>query len=143
MKASLPYTQAHSLATKLIDRFATNCERIELAGSLRRRKPTVGDIEIIAITTEALYAQLDDLLAAGKIRHREPRRAWGQKLRSFLVDIAGVTVQVDLFLQHDPATATPATSTPAACRCVAWHSASRIGLVKFAAPTVFVRRARR
>lgn len=38
MKASLPYTQAHSLATKLIDRFATNCERIELAGSLRRRK---------------------------------------------------------------------------------------------------------
>lgn len=104
MKTALPYAQAHSIATKLIDRFAPNCTRIELAGSLRRRKSTVGDLELIAIPTDALYAQLDDLLATGKIRHREPRRAWGQKLRSFLMDTSGVTVQVDLFLQPDPAT---------------------------------------
>lgn len=101
----LPYATMQPIATSLVNRFAANCQRIELAGSLRRQKDMIGDIEIIVIPTSALYAQLDDLLVTGKIRHTEPRKRWGEKLRSFLFDTkSGTTIQVDLFLQPDPAT---------------------------------------
>lgn len=104
MKTKLSDAIMRPLAETLVSRFAPNCERIEIAGSLRRLKSEIGDIEIVAIPTPALYEQLDTLLTDGKIRHGQPKR-WGQKLRTFLFDtIGGYTIQVDLFLQPDPAT---------------------------------------
>lgn len=49
MKTKLPYTTALSLATTVILELATACERIDIAGSLRRHKPEVGDIELVCI----------------------------------------------------------------------------------------------
>lgn len=104
MKTKLSDAIMRPLADSLVSRFAPNCARIEIAGSLRRLKSEIGDIEIVAIPTPALYEQLDSLLADGKIRHVAPKR-WGQKLRAFLFDtIGGYTIQVDMFLQPDPAT---------------------------------------
>lgn len=104
MKTKLSDAIMRPLAETLVSRFASNCQRIEIAGSLRRLKSEIGDIEIVAIPTAALYTKLDTLLADDKIRHAEPKR-WGNKLRSFLFDtIGGYTIQVDLFLQPDPAT---------------------------------------
>jgi DNA polymerase/3'-5' exonuclease PolX len=37
------------IANRLVDELAVYCERIEIAGSLRRLKPEVGDIELVAI----------------------------------------------------------------------------------------------
>ena len=64
------------VAHHLLDALAPYCERIELAGSLRRQKPMVGDIEIVAIPRrpknifgEPLYVLptlLDEFLA-GKV----------------------------------------------------------------------------
>lgn len=46
-KVSLEYAEA--TANIIIDYLKPYCERIEIAGSIRRRKPEVGDIEICAI----------------------------------------------------------------------------------------------
>lgn len=49
MKTKLKLSQALPLAEKIKDALSPACERIEIAGSIRRRKATVGDIEIVAI----------------------------------------------------------------------------------------------
>lgn len=49
MKTNLKLSQALSLAEKIKDAFRPACERIETAGSVRRRKSIVGDVEIVAI----------------------------------------------------------------------------------------------
>ncbi len=43
------YTDALLIATKVKDQLAPHCDRIEIAGSIRRKKPEVKDIEIVAI----------------------------------------------------------------------------------------------
>lgn len=41
--------QATAIAERVKAQLAPHCERIEIAGSIRRRKPDVGDIEMVAI----------------------------------------------------------------------------------------------
>ena len=41
--------KALQIAEKVKAQLAPHCERIEIAGSIRRKKPDVGDIEIVAI----------------------------------------------------------------------------------------------
>jgi DNA polymerase/3'-5' exonuclease PolX len=41
--------QATAIAERVKAQLAPHCDRIEIAGSIRRRKPDVGDIEIVAI----------------------------------------------------------------------------------------------
>lgn len=49
MKAKLPLKDAAALALLMVERLKPYCERIEIAGSIRRRKPEIGDIELLAI----------------------------------------------------------------------------------------------
>lgn len=46
-----PYTEALTTAEHVVDVLAAYCDRIEIAGSLRRKRPFVGDIEIVALPT--------------------------------------------------------------------------------------------
>lgn len=41
--------QAQAIAERLRSELAPACERIEIAGSIRRQRPDVGDIELVAI----------------------------------------------------------------------------------------------
>lgn len=41
--------RAEEIAQALVAQMRPHCERIQIAGSIRRQKPTVGDIEIVAI----------------------------------------------------------------------------------------------
>jgi len=41
--------QAQKIAAELVQQLAPHCERIQIAGSIRREKPEVKDIEIVAI----------------------------------------------------------------------------------------------
>jgi len=43
------YEEALQIAEKIKAQLAPHCERIEIAGSIRRKKPFVKDIEIVAI----------------------------------------------------------------------------------------------
>lgn len=119
----LPYRQVMPLAEKLVERLAPACVRIEIAGSLRRQCPYVGDIELVAIPKfvrpvlgqtpvecwgwselDHLLAKLEsakqiDILKGGKLRGRD------RKYTQFaFVSNAGQQYTVDLFLQPDPAT---------------------------------------
>jgi DNA polymerase/3'-5' exonuclease PolX len=45
----MPYAQALAVAERTRDALVPDCERIAIAGSIRRRKPQVKDIELVAI----------------------------------------------------------------------------------------------
>ena len=49
MKTKLPLSDALFVAERLVDRLSIYCQRIEIAGSVRRKKSGVGDIELVAI----------------------------------------------------------------------------------------------
>lgn len=59
----MKYEKAKSVAEQLTLDFAPYCERIEIAGSIRREKPIVGDIEIVA--TPILARDLFGALSPG------------------------------------------------------------------------------
>jgi len=46
---AIPFAQAHAVAELVVDVLRPLCERVEIAGSLRRQRPEVHDIEIVAI----------------------------------------------------------------------------------------------
>lgn len=48
-KGAYPLAQAQEVATRLVDVLRPTCSRIEIAGSIRRQKATVGDIEILCV----------------------------------------------------------------------------------------------
>jgi len=48
------------VAQELLEQLRPYCERITIAGSLRRQRPTVGDIELLTIP--GLYAGITDML---------------------------------------------------------------------------------
>lgn len=49
MKAEVPLSEARAEAEKIIELLRPHCDRIEIAGSIRREKPVIGDIEICCI----------------------------------------------------------------------------------------------
>lgn len=44
-----PYAEAHAMALDVLEQLRPHCVRAEIAGSIRRKKDLVGDIEIVAI----------------------------------------------------------------------------------------------
>lgn len=76
----IPYRQAKSLAERIKKELSGCCERIEIAGSIRRRRGYVGDIEMVAIPIfhpslfdnvqgeNALLAKLNQLVQRGRLK---------------------------------------------------------------------------
>lgn len=50
----IPLAEAQALANQVIEILRPHCDRIEVAGSIRRNKADVGDVEIVAVP-KALY----------------------------------------------------------------------------------------
>jgi len=61
-RAPLSLASAEKLAAKILSELAPFCERIEIAGSIRRRRPFVNDIDLVALPladqVEALRARV-------------------------------------------------------------------------------------
>lgn len=51
-------SEARPIALNLVQRLAPYCERCEIAGSVRRCKPDVGDIEIVCIPRTIRFTEL-------------------------------------------------------------------------------------
>lgn len=98
------YGKMKAIADRLILELSPHCERIEIAGSLRRKKAQIGDIEIIAIPSPYLdlfgeptgETEVDGWILIKGIRTTKN----GAKYKQFRFKGANV----DLFLQPDPAT---------------------------------------
>ena len=45
----IPRDMAEVIAARVVAKLRPHCERIDVAGSIRRRRPTIGDIEIVCI----------------------------------------------------------------------------------------------
>lgn len=116
-KTKRPYAIVKPIGGQIVHRLGLACTRVEIAGSLRRQCPLIGDIEIVAIprfrqrTMFAMPSQasmVDDLLDAWQVRVGAGHFRMGpngQKLKRFwLTTKCGEEYQVDLFLQPDPAT---------------------------------------
>lgn len=116
-KARVAYHTAFNLAEDLIELLAPACERIEIAGSIRRGLPLVGDIELLAVPRFAdypsgLFGEMEsvnelDLLCdrlhhEGVLRDRLDKnghRAWGARFKRAVYHL----VPVDLFVVLPPA----------------------------------------
>lgn len=104
-----PYSQVLPLAERLIQRLSPSCERIELAGSLRRQAAMVGDIELVAIPkpiTDLFGDPGEETLVDSLLRNLPVVVTKnGPKYKQFTFSsTTGNLFVVDLFLQPDPAT---------------------------------------
>lgn len=45
----IPLAEARVLADELVALLSPHCERLEVVGSIRRQRPTIGDIELLAV----------------------------------------------------------------------------------------------
>jgi DNA polymerase/3'-5' exonuclease PolX len=99
---------AQPIADRVLRLLAPYCVRVEIAGSIRREKPEVGDIEIVAIPRTV---RADDLFGGGDMR-RSP--AFAQRVNGLgTIDSGCPTagkyikiqlpdgIQLDLFLAHE------------------------------------------
>lgn len=107
MKTKMPYEVALKMAEEVKERLAGGCRRIEIAGSLRRKKTEIGDIELVAIPLlkpvhdmfgelAGTYSELDQVVYANY-----PVIKGGPKYKQ--LDL-GRGIACDLFIQPDPET---------------------------------------
>jgi DNA polymerase (family 10) len=105
-KTKAPHAERLALAEHLLELLRPACERIEIAGSLRRQRPLVGDVELVAIprliigqdmfdAAQVAGSELEDLLATWTC----PKPKNGPMYKQFIID----DTQVDLFI-CEPAT---------------------------------------
>lgn len=109
--------EAAMVASALVEHLRPACARIEIAGSIRRRKPEVSDIEIVCIPrlvdgpsvdlfapppkVSALDAMLADLERSGRLVQHPTARADGARYKKRWATKAGI--QMDLFIVLPPA----------------------------------------
>jgi DNA polymerase (family 10) len=78
--------RAEETARRIIKRLKPYCERIEVAGSIRRRRPWVNDIDIVLIAKD-MWNLHHEILGMGQTRTS------GSKIMRFMVG----DIQVDLY----------------------------------------------
>ncbi len=54
----VPLRIAQPIANRLVERLSPSCQRIEVAGSIRRGRPTVGDMEILCVPLATTNADM-------------------------------------------------------------------------------------
>jgi len=87
--------RAQKMATEIIVRLSPYCSRIELAGSIRRRKPFVNDIDLVLIPNDLwnLHAELRKL---GQVKMA------GKKIMRVMIG----NTQVDIYIAEEATWAT-------------------------------------
>lgn len=105
-----PDTFMREIADDLINDVTPFCNRIEIVGSLRRLKPCVNDIDIIAIAKllemddETLFGEhvqenlLERKLSQMCLLGQLQLEANGTKIKRFLKMVDGDTVPIDIYL---------------------------------------------
>lgn len=84
--ARRPLAEATAIATALLDLLRPGTSEIMIAGSIRRQKPDVGDIELVALADDRLLKLTDQLLADGVVTKADYGGVtrWGLRFRGML-----------------------------------------------------------
>ena len=115
-KVRIALAQAEAFAEAAREILAPFCDRLEVGGSIRRRKADIGDVELVAIPKTApaqvdlfgtitserdlLHERCEELLRAGVFAHRPDKNghpAFGHKFKRLLFTHDGDTFPLDLF----------------------------------------------
>lgn len=85
--ARTPHAEALALANEFVALIRDQCEEVEIAGSLRRQKKDVGDIEVVIMPKPDLFTALDKMVAQGVVTkaiypNGTPR--WGTSYRGVM-----------------------------------------------------------
>lgn len=94
--------RAQKIAEELKSLLAPECQRITIAGSIRRRKPVVGDIEVLVIPkyldgVDQLDEEIKKLMAEGLLGYRRNVRgsiAYGPKNKLMFHVPSGIAVDI-------------------------------------------------
>jgi len=94
--------EATPMVGAMVALLTQHCEWITPAGSYRREKADIGDVEVVAIPKPSLLAHMDELVRDGAIAKKEYTNAktgkvsfrWGEKYRAFVQG----GIKFDLFL---------------------------------------------
>lgn len=108
-----PDTFAREIAEDLVSELSGFCDRIEIAGSLRRRKHAVNDIDLVVIPKfiqvqdESLFGEpvrenllekkLSQLCLIGQL----DLEANGSKIKRFLKTVDGDTIPIDVYIANE------------------------------------------
>jgi DNA polymerase (family 10) len=110
-----PDTFAREIAEDLVNELSGFCDRIEIAGSLRRRKQAVNDIDIVVIPKfiqvkdETLFGELveenlmEKRLSQLCLRGELDLEANGSKIKRFLKTVDGDTIPIDIYIASEQA----------------------------------------
>lgn len=97
----IPLRIAERMVADVRNALAATCSKIEIAGSVRRRSPDVKDAEIVAIPSNATFALMENMVAAGawtKALYGADRSTrWGMKYRG--IDVRHYNSARDLYDQ--------------------------------------------
>jgi DNA polymerase (family 10) len=79
-KQHIPLATAEGLAKQIVEKLRSHCERIEIAGSIRRQKEKIGDIEIVAIPKfiQDMFGELSDVHELDAVNWQD----WGTVIKS-------------------------------------------------------------
>lgn len=101
-KARIPLPQAVEIAGAISVALKAACARFQIAGSIRRREETIGDVEFVAISDgPRLHTLTDGLLERGQLQHRlnsAGQKCWGKvNRRAWWVLPGGDRFALDIF----------------------------------------------
>jgi DNA polymerase/3'-5' exonuclease PolX len=90
--------KALRIVEQVIAHIEDECQRVEVAGSIRREKPDVKDGELVILPKPGLLARLDELVMSGifqKARYGQAMTTrWGDKYRG--LSVQGMTIEIYL-----------------------------------------------
>ena len=64
---SLEYAKAQAVALQVKEAVKSLCDRLEIVGSIRRKKPQVGDCDFVVLATDANWAKIVQTLRKSKV----------------------------------------------------------------------------
>jgi DNA polymerase (family 10) len=91
----IPLANARRLAQKIVGELSPFCEKIEIAGSIRRERPIVADIDIVMIPKPGKMPRILERCAQNMNLDSGGRRPDPNN-----VTFMGIGVQLDLFFAH-------------------------------------------
>jgi DNA polymerase/3'-5' exonuclease PolX len=101
MKAEIPYKEAKEIADKIVLLLSPHCYRLQIAGSIRREKPIVGDIEIVATPKPYQTGLFEDGIASVVNRWEKVKGELEYGKTKYTQRILPEGIKLDLFFAEE------------------------------------------